>query len=208
MVTKGNITVVFGTNYSGKTTLLKKMYKKEKNAIIYLDQSVSIEKMSINLKVLNHVLLELGLDKQKKISSVPFDKRRLYVLAMTIASDYKTIILDEPFLRFDRNTVRRLCRAIRYVKNNFGKTFYIASLNPNYLYQIADNIMLLNMGAVVFEGTKKDFFDKKDEFEKMGYVVPEITKFINLVEKAKDIKLGNIDNNNDLMKAIYQNTKY
>lgn len=214
MVEEGKINIILGGNASGKTSLLKNLYNKDKEAILYLGNDINFlkkSKIKVNEMILKDAFLKLDIPHFENVDFsgiVSTTEKRKFILAFILSSNKEKIFLDDPLLGLDRFAIKKICRLIRYIKNNYQKTFYITSVKADNLYPIADNIIMLHQQGVIFKGSKEKFFKEKDSLKNENYLFPEIMEFINIIEKEKKIKLGNIDNNSDLMKAIYQNTKY
>ena len=208
------INAIIGNNSSGKTTLLKELRQKSKK-ISFLNEDfnhyLKTEKLYLDQEIKLYIFNELNiLDSNEEIilSSLSISQRKKIALALALSGDSKLILLDEPFLFLEPKDIKKTLRIIRYLKNKKQKTIFLVSVNPNYPYLIADDIIVINNQKIIFNGTKEEFFTHKDDFINKKIVLPSTTNFIHEVQKAKEIKLGNIDNNNDLIKAIYQNTKY
>ncbi len=85
------------------------------------------------------------------IASLPRSQARLTALAGVLVNERPVIVLDEPAAGLDapgRLAVTRLLEGLR----REGRTLVVASCRPGDLLGIADRLMILAAGRVVFDG--------------------------------------------------------
>ena len=119
----------------------------------------------------------------------------------------KLYILDEPFMNLDYSSKKKIVKLFRMMKLKYGKTFVIASSDTNVALELADEVIGLKNGKIVFQGNKFDLFTNHELLSKANILEPKIVKFTNLVKNTKGINLGYRDDINDLMKDIYRFVK-
>ena len=159
-------------------------------------------------KHVKDALLMVGLD-DSYLNRNPFTlssgEMRKVAIASILAFNPKVIILDEPTIGLDNQSKNNLIKIIKLLKNRYKKTVIIVSNDTDLLLKIADHIVLLDKGKIIFDGNKYDVF--KQDLEKYGLKRPKIIEFEQMVLEKKNIKIGYRDDINDLMKDVYRYVK-
>ncbi len=153
-------------------------------------------------------LLMVGLDATY-LNRNPFTlssgEMRKVAIASILAFNPKVIILDEPTIGLDNQSKKNLIKIIKLLKTRYKKTIIIVSNDTDLLLQIAEHIILLDKGKIIYDGNKYEVF--KQDLEKYGLKKPKIIEFEQLVLEKKHIKIGYRDDINDLMKDVYRHVK-
>lgn len=82
------------------------------------------------------------------------EKRRLAIACM-LALDFPILVLDEPYANLDFLSIKSLNKLIEQLKNE-GKTIIILSHELEKCLALADKMIVLHKGKIVFDGTVKD----------------------------------------------------
>ena len=82
------------------------------------------------------------------------EKRRLSIACM-LALDFPILVLDEPYANLDFLSIKSLNKLIEQLKNE-GKTIIILSHELEKCLALADKMIVLHKGKIVFDGTTKD----------------------------------------------------
>lgn len=159
---------------------------------------------SLKAKV-KKVLKMVGLD-ESYISRSPFslnggEKRRV-AIASVLISNPKVLIMDEPTIGLDNNSKKRLMRLLQNLKNKYLKTIIIVTHDVDMLYEIADDVVVLNDGKVVVSGNKTEVFSNVELLDKNNTPVPSIVRFEKMVYDKTGTDLGAVYNVNDLVRCI------
>lgn len=85
-------------------------------------------------------------------------------LARALALDPKILLCDEPTSGLDPITAADLDQLVMELKEAFGMTIVVVSHDLASVFTIADNIIMLNKGRVVFQGTKEQLRLSQDAF--------------------------------------------
>ena len=159
---------------------------------------------SIKTKVIK-ALKMMGLD-ESYLSRSPFsldggEKRRV-AIASVLISNPKLLILDEPTIGLDNKSKKRLVKLLKTLKERYGKTIIIVTHDVDMLYEIVDNIVVLNGGYVIKTGNKIDVFSDVEFLDKNNTPVPNIIRVEKLIYDKTDVDLGYCKNINDLVEKI------
>ncbi|MCI8568074.1 MAG: ABC transporter ATP-binding protein [Bacilli bacterium] len=148
----------------------------------------------------------VGLDDNyldRTISSLSSGEKKLVQIAISLVSNPKVIIFDEPFEELDYDNKKLLIKLIKRLKHKYHKTIIIASNDINMLYELTDEIVILKNGKLkVFLKTQKALQDI-ELLEKLNIEVPNLVKFTNKA-RAKKIRLMQHRDILDLIKDIYK----
>jgi len=87
-------------------------------------------------------------------------------LARALALDPKVLLCDEPTSGLDPITAADLDKLILDLKEAFGMTIVVVSHDLESVYTIADHVVVLNKGAMVFQGPPQELKKSDDAFLK------------------------------------------
>ena len=128
-------------------------------------------------------LLEIeNFEKRSPLDLSGGQKQRVAVSGV-LAMEPKCIVFDEATSMLDpkgRNEVLKFA-----LKLNKEKNITIVSIT-HYMDEalMADKIFVMGKGQIVLEGTPKEIFSKKEEIEKEGLMLPQITELSYRLRKA------------------------
>lgn len=129
-------------------------------------------------------------------------EKRKIAIASILVTNPKIILLDEPTVGLDDQSIKSFIRQLNTLKTKYNKTIVIVSHDIEFVHQTADNVIVLNK-EVKLSDNKFQVFKQEKKLNKEGIKVPKIMEFINKVESKKKIKLRDRVKTNDLIKDIY-----
>ena len=162
-------------------------------------------KMSKN-KASNALKL-VGLDESylnKSLNSLSNGEKRLVAIASILIYNPKIIMFDEPTIGLDYKNKKKIINLIRLLKNRYKKTIIIVSHDVDLLYELCDNIIILDNGKLILYGDPISVFKEDKLIKKYNIETPKIVTFSSLA-RDKGIKLIDRKNINDLIKEVYRN---
>ena len=147
----------------------------------------------------------VGLD-ESYLSRSPFSlnngEKRLVAIASVLISNRKLLIMDEPTIGLDNNSKKRLMKLLRKLKTRYSKTIIIVTHDVDMLYEIVDNVVVLNEGVVVKEGSKIDVFANVELLDNNNTPVPSVIRFEKMIYDKTGIDLGYLKDMNSLVRKI------
>ncbi len=159
---------------------------------------------SIKNKV-KKALKMVGLD-DSYVKRSPFSlnggERRLVAIASILISNPKLLIMDEPTIGLDNNSKKRLMELIKNLKTRYMKTIIIVTHDVDMLYEIVDDVVVLNNGRVIKHGNKKEVFSDVQLLDKYGAPVPSVIRACSIIKERTNINLGHVKNLNNLVRTI------
>lgn len=153
-------------------------------------------------------LTMVGLDDGylgRNVFNLSGGEKRKVAIASVMVFNPKILILDEPTIGLDYKSKKKLMQLVKKLKDRYNKTIIVVSHDVDMLNIIADDIIVMNDGKVVNNGTKKDVFEDTDTFVKYGIRLPKIVEFVEKVRIEKGINLGKSNDVKDLIKDVYRN---
>ncbi len=229
------ITGIIGPSGSGKTTLIEvtAMLQRPAEGHVFIKQNKKIgfvfefpEKQFFcnsvydelryglkdkkNEKRINDVMKIVGLEEQY-LNRNPFklsngEKRRVAIAAILIGNP-DIIILDEPTIGLDKNSKDNLIRLIKLLKEKFKKTIIIVSQDIDFVYDLVDNVCVINLGKLIAHGDKQKVLTQVDLLEENSIKAPKIIEFTNKIKEKTKEKIVFHQDINDLLKDIYRYVK-
>ncbi len=158
-------------------------------------------------KKISDVLKMLGLDdniKNVNPLNISSSEKRLLSIAISLITNPKILVLNEPELYLDDWHKRNLIKILKKISKRYNKTIIILTNNVLFSYEVCDNFILLNKGEIIKSEGKKELLNIDKELEMSSLKLPEILNFINCASK-KNICLNKTYDIKELMKDIYRN---
>lgn len=119
-------------------------------------------------------LERFGLEMEKKVSDLSRGMKIKLMLAVALSHQAKILILDEPTSGLDPAMRDELVDMILDFMEDPNHTVLFSTHITQDLDRIADYIIFIDQGKIVFEGSKDEFYDKfllikggLDDFEKI-----------------------------------------
>lgn len=151
------------------------------------------------------VLKMVGLDEtylKRSPNSLNGGEKRRVAIASVLISNPKLIIMDEPTIGLDNKGKKRLVKLLKSLRDNYKKTIIIVTHDVDMLYEIVDNVIVLNDGRVIKEGNKINVFADVDYLDKYNTPVPNIIRFEKMIYDKTGIDLGYCADMNSLVRKI------
>ena len=119
---------------------------------------------SEHLAKANAALARVGLagEEAKMPAELSGGMRKRVGIARAVALDPKVILYDEPTTGLDPITTYTIDRLIVELRKSLGVTSLVVSHDISSIFRVADRIVFLHEGEVIFNGTP-EAFDRSDE---------------------------------------------
>jgi len=194
------------------------LYKKVKviDQLIYFAQLKGVTKSKAKEKAMQWLIKLNASDwADKKIEELSKGMQQKIQFISTILHDPEFLILDEPFSGFDPINVEILKSIVLDMKK-LGKTIILSTHVMNQAEQLCDEIVLINKGEVILDGTIRDAKKRfgrdhlKLEFEGDDTWLDQIQniEFINRTKQNAEIKLLNGEEQaQEILKTAIENVK-
>lgn len=118
---------------------------------------------------------EVGLPADEFAARTPFHlsagERRRVALAGALAQGRSILLLDEPTLGLDRDGVGRLADVLGRLHER-GVAYWVASHDADFVAATCSRLVVLDSGAVVFDGDAEDFWRQPDRAATSGVPRP------------------------------------
>ena len=174
--------------------------------IAFAEKVFEPKNKNIKAKVIK-VLKMVGLD-ESYLNRNPFNlnggEKRRVAIASVLISNPKLLIMDEPTIGLDNKSKKRLMKLLVNLKKKYLKTIIIVTHDVDMLYEIVDNVVVLNDGKLVKVGNKLEVFSDVALLEKNNTPVPSIIKFERIVFDKTGIDLGYNPNMNSLVRKVVE----
>ncbi|MDD3241308.1 MAG: ABC transporter ATP-binding protein [Bacilli bacterium] len=159
----------------------------------------------INKKMIDSLKL-VGLDEsyiKRSLFTLSASERKLVQIAISLITNPKIIMFDEPFEELDNRNRKIILKLIRKLKVKYNKTIIIATNDTNILYENCDDLIIIK-GMKVIAADNSDLIFKDIEFLKKNNIdVPNLVLFTHLA-KNKKVRLMYHKDIKDLIKDVYK----
>ncbi|WP_136602153.1 ABC transporter ATP-binding protein [Salinigranum halophilum] len=100
--------------------------------------------------------------RDKTAGSLPYgDKRRLEI-AIALASEPEMLFMDEPTAGMSPEETNSTVDLIEELQDDLGLTILIVEHDMEIIFRISDQILVLNRGRVIADGTPEEVRDNED----------------------------------------------
>ena len=134
------------------------LYKKMKvsEQAIYLAQLKGLDRKEADRR-LRHWFVKFGIQNwwDKKVEELSKGMQQKVQFIVTVIHEPKLLIFDEPFSGFDPINVNLLKNEILELRDK-GATILFSTHNMASVEELCDNIMLINKGVKILEGSVRD----------------------------------------------------
>lgn len=190
-------------NYFFDNNLSKKIYKISLNNIDY-SCNMSVKDYLLNYYKIDELLKLLNLSSKiinREVNTLSFSEKVRIEIAFAIIKDYDNIYINNVLSCFDRKTRMYFCKLIIKLKKLYNKTIIISDINIDNIFELIDNLIIINDKDVIYNGEKYEFYisNNNNLFEKPLTIILK-----EEIYEKKGINIGNTDSINELIKAIYR----
>ncbi len=159
-------------------------------------------------KVVKDAIKIVGLD-ETYLGKCPFNlsygEKTKVALASILALNPDILLLDEPTKGLDNKSTNKLIKLLKRLKNTYHKIIIIVSNDIDFINKVTDNIILLNDGNTISQGSKKDILENIDLLKENNIEIPTIIEFIHYANTNKKVSLNYTLDINELIKDVYRN---
>ena len=105
----------------------------------------------------------------------------------------KVLVLDEPTAGLDPKGRDDILDQIAYLHKQSDMTVILVSHSMEDIARYADRIVVMNKGAVMYNGTPKEVFAHYQELEKIGLAAPQVTYIMHDLKEKGFTSKGKCD---------------
>ena len=116
----------------------------------------------VDLKIVDEVIRKVGLKEieNRSVTSLSGGEKQLLLLARSLAQQPKVMLLDEPTSNLDPYNISKLSSILR-VLGQEGITLFFTTHDPQLSSEIADQIVMIKNGSLLFCGPKEETLNSK-----------------------------------------------
>ena len=109
----------------------------------------------------------MGLEDRKELvaNNLPYGLQRRLEIARALALRPKLLLLDEPAAGMNPDETDQLMNLISEIRQKFNLTILIIEHHMDLIMGVCENIMVLNFGCKLAEGTPRDVQNDKSVIE-------------------------------------------
>ena len=117
----------------------------------------------------------------------PFDlsggQKRRVAIAGVLAMKPEVLILDEPTAGLDPKGREEILNQIKKLQNETGMTILLVSHSMEDVAEYVDRIIVMNHGAVMYDGMPREVFSHYRELEEVGLAAPQVTYILHALRE-------------------------
>lgn len=169
---------------------------------------MSLEEISERVRfAMDFVQLDYEAYSQRSPFQLSGGQMRRAAIAGVVALKPKYLVLDEPTAGLDPKGREELMQRIMKLHRQEKNTIILVSHSMDDIARFADNVVIMNRGRVLMEGTPHEVFVREDFIRQAGLDVPQITNIVKALKiRGWDIS-SNIYTMDEAVDAIFQAVK-
>lgn len=150
----------------------------------------------------------VGLPYEEFAERSPFElsggQKRRVAIAGVIAMRPEALILDEPAAGLDPGAHREMLEMIRRFHDERGTTVLLVSHNMDDVAEYCEEVLVLDKGRLLFSGTPREVFSRREELEAVGLGLPSGSELIRLMEARGAVTGGSgVLNDEEAAEAVF-----
>lgn len=103
---------------------------------------------------------------RKDVMTLSGGQKQLLNLASVMAMEPRFLLLDEPTSQLDPISARRFIQTLVQINQDFGTTILLSEQRLEEVIPLADQILILHNGKLIFDGSSQNLPAKIEEFER------------------------------------------
>ena len=119
---------------------------------------ITIQNLSYREEKINSLISRFELDPIRDIKAdfLSGGQKKKLVIALSLISDPKILLLDEPFAALDIMTIKTLQEIIVSLQSNNNLSIILSDHNANDLLKVCDTAAIIHNGKVIAQGAPAD----------------------------------------------------
>ncbi len=160
--------------------------------IAFGPKNLGLDKEEIDVRV-RESMEAVGLDFEEFKDESPFEisggQKRRVAIAGVLALRPSYLVLDEPTAGLDPRGRDEILREIKEIyESNPELTVILVTHSMEDIAEHANRILVVDQGTIAMDGSPVEIFSQKEELEKRGLTIPQITQLmICLKDQGLDI---------------------
>ncbi|MDE6313670.1 MAG: energy-coupling factor transporter ATPase [Lachnospiraceae bacterium] len=110
-------------------------------------------------------------------------QKRRVAIAGVLAMEPEVLILDEPTAGLDPRGREELLTMLKKLHKQKHMTILLVSHSMEDVAKYAERVLVMEKGSVIHDGSPKEVFSKREELKRLGLDVPEITDFMQDLQR-------------------------
>lgn len=160
--------------------------------IAFAPRNLGLEEKEVQARVIE-ALEEVGLEAEQFIDRHPFQlsagQKRMVALAAVLSLRPEVLILDEPTAGLDHRGQERLFKLLDSLNKKSNMTFIICTHHLDQVAALADQVLVLQDGHLVMDGSPQYVFSRPGQLSEMGLTSPVAVEIMTgLAEGGLDVK--------------------
>lgn len=139
-------------------------------------------------------------------------QKRRVAIAGILAMKPKFLILDEPAAGLDPIGRNNILNGINHLNKKYGIGIIMVSHSMEDVARLADRIIVMNEGKLMYDDTPDKVFAHSEELEKIGLSIPVMTKLANKLKGTEyeiDTPVFTVEQAKEaILKVIKKRIKY
>jgi len=119
------------------------------------------------------------------------EKKRI-ALASVLSMQPRILVLDEPTNALDPRSANNLVALLKELNRELGITLIFATHDADIVPQLADRVLLMNHGSIVFDGTTAEAFAQCELLDKLDLQLPHVAQLMLRLKEESLISTNEI----------------
>ena len=130
----------------------------------------------------------MGLDYERIKDQSPFElsggQKRRVAIAGVLAMKPEVLVLDEPTAGLNPKAHFDLLNMVERIHRSEKNITIFVSHNMNDIARMSDQVLVIDHGRLVMDGTPAEVFAREDELKAMGLALPDAAEIVSQLRKS------------------------
>ncbi|WP_315079852.1 ABC transporter ATP-binding protein [uncultured Clostridium sp.] len=182
----GDLSTIIGYSFQNPFTQISGVKDTVYEEIAYGMENIGVPRDKMIDRV-NELIKLFNLEKlvDKNPYELSGGQKQRVALASMLALDPEIIIMDEPTSQLDPKGTEDIFEIIQFMKNK-GKTIILVEHKIDLIASYCDNILLMNNGKLVMNGTVREILTNTKVLEYGGQLPQVVLYFIERIKRGED----------------------
>lgn len=160
--------------------------------IAFAPRNMGVEGSELEARV-RWAMEVVGLEYDALKDRSPFElsggQMRRVAIASILSMKPEVLVLDEPTAGLDPQGRRALLDQLQELRKQWGLTIVVVSHNVEDVARIAERVIVLEEGSIVFDGSVREFFAQEDQMRRYG-IIPSALLRVAFLLKARGFSIN------------------
>lgn len=133
--------------------------------LMHFESSRQEEKLHREQALRNLETMSLKEHRNERVKDLAYGHQKIVALTMALSASPRMLLLDEVASGLSLSEISSIVDTIKRIRNEMNITTVVIEHNVDFVMSLCDNVMVMNFGEKIAEGTPKEVWQHPDVIE-------------------------------------------